>query len=52
MTYREKMKRAIVLMDMAIELMEEVEADLSQRKVQLKSIKEHNGHIEVEAEVK
>ena len=50
MTNREKMQRALVLMDMAIELLEEVDADMD--KVVVEQIRKGIGHIDVVARVK
>lgn len=50
MTNREKVQRALVLMDMAIELLEEVDADMD--KVVVEQIRKGIGHIDVVAKVK
>lgn len=50
MTNREKVQRALVLMDMAIELLEEVDADMD--KVVVEQIRKGFNHIDVVAKVK
>lgn len=50
MTNREKVQRALTLMDMAIELLEEVNADMD--RVAIEKIRTGIGHIDVVAKVK
>lgn len=50
MTNREKVQRALTLMDMAIEILEEVNADM--HRVAIQQIRKDIGHIDVIAKVK
>lgn len=47
-----KIRRALVLMNMAIDLMEEVHCDMTEQKFVIEQIRKANGGIDVIARVK